>query len=135
MPKYLIDTSIWIDLLDDRYGHNKEHLGNYAAKLLGKITKTKSTIIITDFLLKELLTYYPVETVRGMFLPFRVEKYAASRQQILESEKIANERCVPRGDALFAIVARDCELVLVTRDRHFKKLDNVCRYNKPEEII
>jgi len=42
---------------------------------------------------------------------------------------------VPAGDALHAIVARDNDLILVTRDRHFRKLEDISKHYKPEELI
>ena len=52
-----------------------------------------------------------------------------------EAKKIAKERDVPAGDALHAIVARDNDLILVTRDRHFRKLEDISKHYKPEELI
>ena len=62
-------------------------------------------------------------------------KIFASKEQRDEAKKIAIERNVPPGDALHAIMSRDYELILVTRDNDFRKLEDISKHYKPEEII
>lgn len=38
-------------------------------------------------------------------------------------------------NALHAIVARDNGLILITRDNHFRVLQDISKYYKPEELI
>lgn len=72
-----------------------------------------------------------------MLKPFKgiIEKIIVTSQQRDEAKKIAEERDIPSGDALHAILTRDHNLILVTRDNHFKKLQDICSSFKPEEII
>src|SRR3989339_381532 len=135
--EYIIDTSIWDDLYEDRKDYNNEPLGNYAFKLLVKIKAKESAIVLTDFLIKELETLYSVAEINGMFKPFEkiIKKIIATEEQREEAKKIAKERDVPAGDALHAIIARDNDLNLVTRDGHFRKLEDVSKHHKPEELI
>ena len=135
--EYIIDTSIWVDLYEDRKGYNNEPLGDYAFKLLVKIKAKESAVVLTDFLIKELETLYSIEEINGMFKPFEkiIKNIIATEKQREEAKKIAKERDVPAGDALHAIVARDNDLILVTRDRHFRKLEEVSKHYKPEELI
>ena len=135
--EYIIDTSIWVDLYEDRKGYNNEPLGDYAFKLLVKIKANEKVIVLTDFLIKELETLYSVAEINGMFKPFEkiTEKIIATEKQREEAKKISKERGVPAGDALHAIVARDNDLILVTRDRHFRKLEDISKHYKPEELI
>ena len=135
--EYIIDTSIWVDLYEDRKDYNNEPLGDYAFKLLVKIKAKGSFIVLTDFLIKELETLYSVAEINGMFKPFEkiIKKIIATEKQREESKKIAKERDVPAGDALHAIVARDNDLILVTRDRHFRKMEDISKHYKPEELI
>ncbi len=138
VDKYLIDTSIWVDLYDDREGFNGEPLGDYALKLLVKLKAGEKIIILTDFLMKELeMNNYTLDQINGMFKPFekQIEKVVASKEQRDEAKKIALERNVPKGDALHAIIARDNKLILVTRDKHFKQLEDIWKHHKPEELI
>ena len=135
--EYIIDTSIWVDLYEDRKGYNNEPLGDYAFKLLVKIKANEKVIVLTDFLIKELETLYSVAEINGMFKPFEkiTKKIIATEKQREEAKKISKERGVPAGDALHAIVARDNDLILVTRDRHFRKLEDISKHYKPEELI
>ena len=135
--EYIIDTSIWVDLYEDRKGYNNEPLGDYAFKLLVKIKAKESAIVLTDFLVKELETLYSIEEINGMFKPFEkiIKKIIATEKQREEAKKIAKERDVPAGDALHTIVSRDNDLILVTRDRHFRKLEDISKHYKPEELI
>ena len=135
--EYIIDTSIWVDLYEDRKGYNNEPLGNYAFKLLVKIKAKESAIVLTDFLIRELETIYSVAEINGMFKPFEkiIKKIIATEKQWEEAKKIAKERDVPAGDALHVIIARDNNFILVTRDRHFRKLEDISKHYKPEELI
>jgi predicted nucleic acid-binding protein len=134
--KYYIDTSIWMDLLEDRKGYNNEPLGDFALKLFSLIKAKKSTLIISDILIRELEGYYSLEEINGMMLPFQkiIEKIIATKEQRVEARKIAEERNLPPGDCLHAILARDNDFILITRDKDFKLLEDITSHYKPEEI-
>jgi predicted nucleic acid-binding protein len=137
MEKYYIDTSVWIDFYEDRKGYHNEPLGDFAFKLLSLIISKKDKVIITDYLLKELNVIYSEEEIDSMFKLFEnlIEVITVSKLQTEEANKISNEKNVPAGDVLHAIVARDNNLILITRDKHFTELDNISKHYKPEEII
>jgi len=134
--KYYIDTSIWMDLLEDRKGYNNEPLGDYALKLFSLIKAKKSTLIISDILIRELEGYYSLEEINGMMLPFQkiIEKIIATKEQRIEARKIAEERNLPPGDCLHAILSRDNDFVFITRDKDFRQLEDITIHHKPEEI-
>ena len=135
--KYYVDTSIWIDLLEDRKGYNNEPLGDFALKLFSLIKAKKSTLIISDLLVRELEGYYTLEEINGMILPFQkiIEKVVATKEQRVEARKIAEEKNLPPGDCLHAILARDNNYILITRDKGFKLLEDISNHHKPEELI
>ena len=135
--KYYIDTSIWMDLYEDRKGFNKEPLGEFALKLFSIINTKKKTLIITDLLIKELEMNYSIEEINGMIKPFEhiIEKIISTPEQQDEAQKIARERDLPPGDVLHSIIARDNNATLVTRDKHFKKLEDISEHKKPENLI
>jgi len=58
MLKYYIDTAIWIDLYEDRFGFNNETLGEYALKLFSLIIESDNKIIISDMRIIEFKTKY-----------------------------------------------------------------------------
>ena len=135
--RYLIDTSIWMDMYDDRKGFNNEPLGDYASKFFVKIKAKGSRIILTDFLIRELEVNYSIGEINGMFKPFekQVEKILLTKEQKEEAKRIASERNVPSGDIIHAIIARDNNLILITRDRHFRKIEDISMHYKPEDLI
>jgi len=137
LEKYYLDTSIWMDLYENRKGYNNEPLGDYAFKLLILIKRKRALLIISDILINELEMNYSMEEINGMMKPFEnnAEKISTTKEQRDEAAQIAEQRKIPRGDILHAILARDYHLILVTRDKHFRILEDICRHNKPEDFI
>lgn len=134
---YYVDTSIWIDLYEDRKGYNGEPLGDYALKLLALIKTKKAALFISDILIRELEGYYSLAEINGMIKPFEkiLQKIITTKEQRIEARKIADERNLPPGDVLHAIIARDNNLILITRDNDFRQLIDISEYYKPEQII
>jgi len=56
--RYYVDTSIWMDLYEDRKGFNNELLGEFALKLFSLIKAKQYKLIISDLLIKELEMNY-----------------------------------------------------------------------------
>lgn len=137
MKKYYIDTSIWIDLYEDRKGFNNEPLGDFAWNLFALIKASKNKIVISDFLIRELESKYSIEEINGMIKPFEdiIERVFLIKTQKDEAKKIASERNLPPGDVIHAIIARDNNFILITRDRHFNELLDISKSYTPEEII
>ena len=135
--KYLIDTSIWVDLYEDRKGYQNEPLGDFAFKLFGLIKAKQDRIIITDLTIRELESNYSIPEINGMMKPFEtlLDKLVASKKQREEAKKLAEERNVPKGDALHAVIARDNKFILIGRDKHYRKLIDISEHHKPEELI
>ena len=133
----MIDTSIWVDLYEDRKGYNKEPLGHFAFKLFNFIKAKDQKIAITDLIIKELEGIYSIQEINGMMTPFKnmFIRIISSRKQHKEAESTASTRGIPKGDALHAIMARDSRLILITRDKHFKILRDISESYKPEELI
>lgn len=134
--KYYLDTSIWMDYYEDRKDPSKD-LGEFAFRLLQKLLIKKSTIVVSNFIQKELETMYSIDKIRGLTIHFDkiIEKANITDKQREEALKIAKQRNIPRGDALHAILARDNNAILVSRDKHFQSLKDICKVVKPEEII
>lgn len=72
-----------------------------------------------------------------MIKPFEniIERVFVIKKQKDEAKIIAKERNLPPGDVLHSILARDNNLILITRDKHFNELTDISRSYKPEEII
>jgi predicted nucleic acid-binding protein len=137
MKKYYIDTSIWIDLYENRKGFNNEPLGDFAWKLFASIKASENKLVISDFLIRELESNYSIEEINGMIKPFEdiIERVFLIKTQKDEAKKIALERNLPPGDVIHAIISRDNNLILITRDKHFNELVDISRSYKPEELI
>jgi predicted nucleic acid-binding protein len=135
--RFYVDTSIWMDIYGDRKGFNDEPLGDFALKLFILIKSRKDKLIISDLLINELEMNYSIEQINGMIKPFQdlIEKVIVTKEQRNEAIKVAEERYLPLGDVLHAILARDYESILVTRDKHFNDLEDISPYYKPEELI
>lgn len=134
---FYIDTSIWIDLYENRTGYNGEPLGDYALKLFALIKLKKVTLFISDMLVRELEGYYSLAEINGMMKPFEniIQKIITTEEQRIEARKISEKRNIPPGDVLHAIIARDNNLILITRDNDFRQLMDISEYYKPEDII
>jgi predicted nucleic acid-binding protein len=134
--RYYLDTSVWMDFYEDRKDSSKD-IGELAFKLLSKLLASKSKIVVSEFLQMELGTYYSSEEIRGMTMLFEkfIIKAEFSEKQLDEAKRIAGERKLPKGDVVHAIVARDNDAILVSRDKHFQQLKDICKVKKPDEII
>lgn len=126
-----------MDVYEDRKGYSNEPLGEFAWKLLSLIKAKKEKLIISDLLIIELKMNYSMEKINGMIKIFEdvIEKIIVTAKQRDEAKRIAKERNLPPGDVLHAILARDYKLIFVTRDAHFKRLEDISKSYKPEGII
>ena len=127
--KYYLDTCIWMDYYEDR--------DESAYILLCKLLASNSRIIVSKYILEELQSHYTIEMIRGLTIHFEkiMVNVEISDQQFFEAEKIAKQRHIPVGDALHAILARDNKAIIVTRDKHFQSLKDICKSVKPKDII
>lgn len=136
--RYYLDTSIYLDYYQNRTDSYRP-LGDFAHRLLATIEERKDQLLISDFLLLELEKHCSKEQVKSIFEIISVKscvlKVDISSQQRLEAREIAIKRNVAFGDALHAILARDNNATLVSRDKHFLLLLDVSNVKKPEDLI
>ena len=59
----------------------------------------------------------------------------STEKQARKAKDLSAKRDVPKGDALHALIARDNKATLVTMDNHFKKLLDITKPKKPQDII
>jgi len=126
-----------MDIYEDRKGFKGEPLGFFGISILASVLEQKDRITITDLLVSELKRYYTLEQINGMFAPFErlIDRINATSNEREEALTLSISRDVPRGDALHAIIARDHGLILISRDNHFKTLQDITQYHLPEEFI
>ena len=59
----------------------------------------------------------------------------ASRKQLVEAKKLSESRNVPFNDSLFAVIARDEEVILISRDKHYlEDLSDLAETLAPEDL-
>jgi predicted nucleic acid-binding protein len=137
MNRYYLDTSIWIDIYEDRKGFRNEPLGEYGLKLLSYIKSINGKIILTDHTINELSNHYSMEQIRGMFklVEDMIEKHMISDSQKIEAASLVLSRGVHSGDVLHAVAARNARAILVTRDKHFRDLKDISEPYAPEDLL
>lgn len=132
--RYYFDTSIWLDIVEMR-GYNSE----VALKLLRKIIISGSLIVYSEIVIEELkhigYTENEIHELLGVVKQSSLKRVNTTKIQIQEAIKISKQRDVPYADAIHAIVSRDNEAQLVSRDWHFEKLKDVTRARLPEGLL
>ena len=135
---FYLDTCIWRDFYEARFGQRGNPLGKYAGSFFSKLIKDKTTIYFSDHNIIELRIAYGDNEVNEMFnLLFFIgmlKKADVKKEDYAGARKISAERGVPPADALHALIARNCKAIMVTRDRHFEQLKDIVEIKKPEEI-
>ena len=131
--KYYFDTSIWIDLY-----HKRGNNGELAKQLVRKIILEEGIIVYSDFTIIELkrlkFSKKEIDNILGIARN-NLERVHVYEEQIKEARRLARERDVPHKDALYAVLARDNQLQLISNDDHFNKLKDITKTKKPEGLI
>ncbi len=136
MARYYVDTSIWIDYYEDRTDRFRP-LGEWAFRFFRLAVERGDGIIVSDAVVRELKKRLTDEEIAGMLaiagprLRYRKTGYEQRR----EAKLLSVERDVPFGDALHVIVARDEEALVIARDHHFERLQDIAKSKKPEELL
>jgi predicted nucleic acid-binding protein len=129
--KFYLDTSIWLDIYEKRGENSKEALA-----LLEHLIKEEKVILFSDLVLKELKSLGYTQSQVNEILSFAqslIQRIHMTRTQIEKAKDIAIKRNIPKGDALHAILARDNEAQLISRDQDFKKLRDITLVKTPNE--
>lgn len=134
--KYYLDSCIWRDYLEDRQDKFRP-LGEWAFRIIQKIIKDEDVIVISDAVFEELKSFNQNINIEiSKSVPELCLYYIeSSREQIIEAKNIAKTLKMPVNDALHAILARDNQAILITRDKHFLDLLNIVDIKKPEDLI
>ena len=136
---FYVDSCIWRDHYENRRGQKGRPLGEYATNLFMKIIENQDTILFSDLIVKELKIAFDnkdVEDMLRIISLLKILKRVEIRQEDqIEAKKIANERGLPSGDVLHAILARNNNAILVSQDKHFQQLKDIVEVKKPEELL
>ena len=137
VERYYVDSCIWIDYFENRSDKFRP-LGDWALDIIKKIIKEDSLFIISDHLINELENRYSSEELDKFFeiIPEKlIIRINTNEEQAKEASKIKNKLNIPFSDVLHAILARDNQAILVSRDKHFYELQKQIIIKKPEDLI
>jgi predicted nucleic acid-binding protein len=138
VEKYFVDTLIWRDYYENREDRFRP-IGEWAFRFFKMAMEEESLIFISDFVEDELKKDYEDKQFQDVLSVIDnlnlLKKVNVTRDQFTEAGKLRKDRNVPLGDALHAITARDIGAIIITRDHHFEKLQDIAPSRKPEELI
>lgn len=134
VEEFYFDTSIWIDFYEKR-GRNGEH----ALQLIIKIINRNWRLAYSDLHIKEFkhLDYSNggINDILNIIKPNSIKHVHIYREQIEEARNITRQRKLPHNDVLHALLCRDNNLQLISRDLHFERLKDITKAGKPEDFI
>ncbi|MFH1173993.1 MAG: PIN domain-containing protein [archaeon] len=126
--RYYVDTCIWRDFWEDR--KDPRPLGEYAEKFFLNVFKRKDTLLFSDRILAELKIALSSDEIEQLFSAF-VAAGLLEKVPITEGiREKARKGPLHYGDMIHALLAREHDAVLVTRDKHFRSIPHI----KPESI-
>ena len=136
--RFYIDTAIWRDFHEDRIDKFRP-LGEWAFELFRRIRENHEKVIYSSIIIDELSKDFDEADIKKIFEIISkeelLEKVEISREQVIEASKLSKQLKIPFGDCLHAIIARDNNAVMVTRDKHFEQLEHIVEVKKPEDLI
>ena len=102
-----------------------------------KIRTNKEKIVYSDFVVEELSHAYDRQTIDKLFkgVSELLEKVEINEDQLKEAVDLSKDLKIPFGDAVHGVLAKYNSAVMVTRDRHFRKLKDKITIKKPEDLI
>ncbi len=133
MEKFYLDACIWRDYFENRSDRFRP-LGEWALRLIKKIKDERGLFVISDHLLRE-LKMKDVTELMNIISYKSIIIIRCNHIQFKEAKRLSKIFNIPRGDALHAILARDNDALLITRDKHFYELQDYVEINKPEDLI
>lgn len=140
MKRVLVDSNIFLDFYLDRRD-NLLSLGEFAFQFVKRAVECEFVFIVCDLILEELENALKIKVEQIMKLVFLelVKKRKLlivdySDELALEAKAISRERQLPLNDCVFALIAKENNVFVVSRDKHFKELEDTVESFKPEEL-
>ncbi len=136
--KYYLDTCIWRDLHENRVDRFRP-LGEWALRLINNIIENKDKVLYSELTVIELKIKFNESEIEEILRiakdEGRLEKVNISSIQQKEARVIGRKIRLPWEDALHAILARDNQAMMITRDKHFAEFQGMIEIKKPEELL
>lgn len=97
-------------------------------------------MVFSNFNEKELkdigLSQAEINSLLSVIKPDHIKRVSVTKIQFEEAYRLAKQRSVPLGDAIHAILARDHDAQLVSKDeKDFVKLKDITKHQEPEDLI
>jgi len=134
--KFYLDTAIWRDYFEDRRD-NFQPLGEFAFQFLKNCEKHSCEVLYSSLVKRELLAHYSKERVQQVFSSFLgvLHEVKVCPEHLDEAKRVGRTvHDSHTADILHAILARDSEAIMITRDKHFDALNSIVEILKPEEV-
>ena len=129
-----LDTSIWLDHFE-----NREKNGKHATRLLEMVIKKKVVVCYSDIVIRELrCNGYTVRDILILWKslkPEHLRRVHIHKEEIQQAKNLALQQNVPLGDAFHAILARNNDAILISRDKDFEKLKDIIHTKRPEDYL
>lgn len=125
--RYYFDTSIWLDIWENRDEANLPK-GSNARKLLKRIIQSNEEIVYSDIVVSELVengySFWEVEHIFASMSLILV--YIEQSEKIFrKSRDLAMKRGIPIKDALHALLARSSKSIIISRETRRCLTDSV----------
>ena len=96
-------------------------------------------ILYSEVIIRELRKDYSFSQIREIFDIAQkndaLQQIIVNDEHLKEMNDLSRELKLPRADCLHAILARDNDACMITRDRHFGELQKIAKIRAPEELI
>lgn len=96
-------------------------------------------LICSTLVVKELrnvgFSDFEIHEMLSVVKPDHIKMVHPTKEQAEEARNLSKQRGIPFGDAFHAILARDYEAQLVSRDRHFEKVKDITETKSPTDLI
>ncbi|MFH1210286.1 MAG: PIN domain-containing protein [archaeon] len=137
MERFYVDTSIWRDYYEDRRDGIRP-LGEFAFRFLLTCKAKRYKVLYSKWVVNELKNRYDKNKIKEIFsiLSGLLEEVNLNNEQAKETKRLKNQlKSIPIADIIHAILARDNNAIVISRDKHFQELDFIAETRKPEDII
>ncbi len=138
--RVLVDSNIFLDYYLDRRD-NVLPLGEFAFQFVQRALKCEFFVLVCDLALREIekIAGISQEHIWGVILSELKKKQKVlvvwgNAELAIKAAKISAERNLPLNDCVFALIAKENNAIVVSRDKHFQYLHDIVETKKPEEL-
>lgn len=141
MERLFLDTNIFLDFYFDRKDSLKP-LGEFAFRLIQEAINCKYFVLTSETNIKEIckVTELSLEDVWDRILSDlskanKIKVIDFSQKQYEEAKEISAKENLPIADCIVAILAKDNNATVVSRDWHHEELLDIVEVTTPEELL